>query len=179
MKKYALIYGLIAGVLNIGLAAFIFVGLGDAFSHLNNEIFGYLIMILSLSIIFVAVKQYRDKKLGGVIKFKTAFLLGLYISIVASTVYVANWEVYMQTSGSDAFIENYQSSVMEQMKENGASEADLTEQMEKNEYYKEMYSNVFFRILITYSEILPVALLISLLSAALLKNTSFLNAESS
>ena len=94
MKKYALIYGLIAGVLNIGLAAFIFVGLGDAFSHLNNEIFGYLIMILSLSIIFVAVKQYRDKKLGGVIKFKTAFLLGLYISIVASTVYVANWEVY-------------------------------------------------------------------------------------
>ena len=86
---------------------------------------------------------------------------------------------YMQTSGSDAFIENYQSSVMEQMKENGASEADLTEQMEKNEYYKEMYSNVFFRILITYSEILPVALLISLLSAALLKNTSFLNAESS
>ncbi|WP_018127174.1 DUF4199 domain-containing protein [Balneola vulgaris] len=179
MKKYALIYGLIAGGLNIGLAAFIFVGLGDAFSHLNNEIFGYLIMILSLSIIFVAVKQYRDKKLGGVIKFKTAFLLGLYISIVASTVYVANWEVYMQTSGSDAFIENYQSSVMEQMKENGASEAKLTEQMEKNEYYKEMYSNVFFRILITYSEILPVALLISLLSAALLKNTSFLNTESS
>ena len=127
-------------------------------------------MIVALSIIFVAIKQYRDKNLGGVIKFKTAFLVGLYISLIAGTIYVANWEVYMQTAGSDEFIEQYQTSMINNMKADGASEEDIQKQLEKNEYYKEMYSNTFFRILITYSEILPVGLLISLLSAFLLKN---------
>lgn len=91
--------------------------------------------------------------------------------------YVANWEVYMQTSGSDEFIEGYQSSMIEAMKEDGATEAEIQEQIEKNEYYKEMYSNMMIRILITYSEILPVGLIISLLSAVLLKNPTLIPSD--
>lgn len=170
MKKIVLIYGIIAGIINLAVSYLVFVVLGDAFSHSQNEVMGYLVMIVALSIIFVAIKQYRDKNLGGVIKFKTAFLVGLYISLIAGTIYVANWEVYMQTAGSDEFIEQYQTSMINNMKADGASEEDIQKQLEKNEYYKEMYSNTFFRILITYSEILPVGLLISLLSAFLLKN---------
>ena len=170
MKKIVFIYGIIAGIINLAVSYLVFVVLGDAFSHSQNEVMGYLVMIVALSIIFVAIKQYRDKNLGGVIKFKTAFLVGLYISLIAGTIYVANWEVYMQTAGSDEFIEQYQTSMINNMKADGASEEDIQKQLEKNEYYKEMYSNTFFRILITYSEILPVGLLISLLSAFLLKN---------
>jgi hypothetical protein len=171
MKKIVFIYGVIAGIINLAVSYLVFVVLGDAFSHSQNEVMGYLVMIVALSIIFVAIKQYRDKNLGGVIKFKTAFLVGLYISLIAGTIYVANWEIYMQTAGSDDFIEQYQSSMINNMKADGASEEAIQEQMEKNEYYKEMYSNTFFRILITYSEILPVGLIISLLSAFLLKNS--------
>lgn len=170
MKKIVIIYGLIAGVANLAVSYLIFVVLGEAFSHSQNEVMGYLIMVIALSIIFVAIKQYRDKNLGGIIKFKTAFLLGLYISLIAGTIYVANWEIYMQSSGSDEFIENYQVSMIEAMKEKGASATEIQQQVEKNKYYKEMYSNTFFRILITFSEILPVGLVISLLSAFLLKN---------
>jgi len=170
MKKIVLIYGIIAGLINLAASYLVFVVLGDAFSHSQNEVMGYLVMIVALSIIFVAIKQYRDKNLGGIIKFKTAFLIGLYISLIAGTIYVANWEVYMQTTGSDDFIEQYQTSMISNMKADGASDVEIRNQMEKNEYYKEMYSNTFFRILITYSEILPVGLIISLLSAFLLKN---------
>jgi hypothetical protein len=177
MKKIVLVYGIIAGIINLAISYLVFVVLGDAFSHSQNEVMGYLVMIIALSIIFVAIKQYRDKNLGGVIKFKTAFLLGLYISLIAGTIYVANWEVYMQTAGSDDFIEQYQSSMIEKMKADGASNEEIDEQIEKNEYYKEMYSNTFYRILITYSEILPVGLIISLLSAFLLKNPQLASVE--
>lgn len=177
MKKIVFIYGVIAGIINLAVSYLVFVVLGDAFSHSQNEVMGYLVMIVALSIIFVAIKQYRDKNLGGVIKFKTAFLVGLYISLIAGTIYVANWEIYMQTAGSDDFIEQYQSSMINNMKADGASEEAIQEQMQKNEYYKEMYSNTFFRILITYSEILPVGLIISLLSAFLLKNPQLAASE--
>lgn len=177
MKKIILIYGAIAGVVNLIVSYLIFVVLGDAFSHAQNEVMGYLVMIIALSIIFVAIKQYRDKNLGGIIKFKTAFLLGLYITLIAGTIYVANWEVYMQSAGSDDFIEQYQSSMIDNMKADGATTEEIQEQIEQNEYYKEMYSNTFFRILITYSEILPVGLIISLLSAFLLKNPQLASTE--
>ncbi|MEP1151768.1 MAG: DUF4199 domain-containing protein [Balneola sp.] len=173
MKKIVFIYGIIAGIINLAVSYLVFVVLGDAFSHAQNEIMGYLVMVVALSIIFVAIKQYRDKSLGGVIKFKTAFILGVYITLIAGTIYVANWEIYMQSSGSDEFIESYQTSMIDSMKENGATESEIQQQLDKNEYYKEMYSNAFFRILITYSEILPVGLIISLLSAFLLKNPQF------
>ncbi len=174
MKKIVLIYGLIAGAIILGVSYLVFVVLGDQFSHLQNEFFGYLVMVVGLSMIFVGVKQYRDKYLGGVIKFGKAFLVGFYIALVASTIYVANWEVYMQTAGSEDFITSYQNSMIEKMRENGATEAEINAQIEQNEYYADMYNNTFFRILITYSEILPAGLIISLLSAALLKNAGLL-----
>lgn len=173
MKRIVFIYGIIGGVLVLGISALIFVVLGDQFSHAQNELFGYLVMIISLSIIFVGIKQYRDKELGGVIKFKQAFLVGLYMSLIAGTIYVANWEVYMQTAG-DSFIENYQASIIENMQKGGSSEEEIAEQREENEKYKKIYSNTFLRILITYSEILPVGLAITLISAALLRKSSFL-----
>lgn len=174
MKKFVVIYGIISGILVLGLSALIFVVLGDQFSHSANEVFGYLVMIIALSIIFPAIKQYRDKHLGGIIRFRTAFLMGLYISLIASTMYVANWEIYMQTTDSGEFIENYQQSIIEKMEAEGASEAEIDEQRDQNEYYSDMYENPLFRIPITFAEILPVGLIITLLSAVLLRKQEFL-----
>lgn len=174
MKRIVFAYGLIAGTIILGASYLVFIVLGDQFSHSQNELFGYLVMIIGLSLIFVGVKQYRDKYLGGVIKFGKAFMVGFYIALIASTLYVVNWEIYMQRAGSQDFITSYQNSIIEKMKESGATEAEINAQIEQNEYYAKIYNNAFFRILITYSEILPAGLLISLLSAALLKNAGLL-----
>ena len=45
-------------------------------SGAGSEVQGYLTMIIVLSLIFVGIKRYRDKDLGGVIKFLPALGLG-------------------------------------------------------------------------------------------------------
>lgn len=173
MKKIVFVYGIIAGAINIGAALLLTNLFGEEMAHANMEWLGYLVMIIALTIIFVGIKQFRDKHLGGVITFGKAFLAGLYIALVASTIYVGSWEVYIQTSGED-WIENYQASLIESMREQGAAEEEISVTKEKLEYYADMYENPFTRVLITLSEILPVGILISLISAALLRKSSFM-----
>lgn len=55
----------------------------------NGAFYGYASMIIAFSMIFVAIKSYRDKHLEGAITFKTAFKIGFYITLIASTMYVA------------------------------------------------------------------------------------------
>lgn len=173
MKKIVWIYGITSGLLILGISALVF----SLFrvTHVTGELLGYLVMIISLSLIFVAVKQYRDKHLGGVIRFGKAFLVGLYITLIASFIYVAQWELYMQSAGSEEFVDSYQSSIIESMKRNGASQAEIDRRMEEHAVYKKRYSITLFRILITASEIMPVGLIISLISASLLKNSNLLS----
>jgi len=176
MKKIVFTYGILAGAINAGVAYLLTITAGDELVHANNEWVGYLVMIIALSMIFVGVKQYRDRHLGGVIKFGKAFLIGLYITLIASLIYVGVWEVYMQTSDEN-FIETYQSSIIEQMQAEGASDEEITSKKEELEYFAGIYKKPLYRIPITFSEIFPVGLLISLVSAALLKNSRLLPAE--
>ena len=88
MKKIVFTFGIIAGFINI-MTDILLTNLGgEEMMHSNTQWIGYLVMVIALSLIFVGVKQYRDKHLGGVIKFGKAFLIGLYISLVAGAIYV-------------------------------------------------------------------------------------------
>ncbi|MEQ8524824.1 DUF4199 domain-containing protein [Gracilimonas sp.] len=176
MKKIVAVFGILAGLINAAIAMLLTTLAGDDMIHANSEWVGYLVMIIALSMIFVGVKQYRDKHLGGVIKFGKAFLVGLYIALVASALYVGSWEVYLQTSDVD-FIETYSTSIIENMKAEGEPEAEIQAMQEQLQFYADIYENTFFRILMTLSEILPVGLIIALISAALLRKSSFMPDE--
>ena len=172
MKKIVLTFGMFAGLINVGTGILLVNLAGEEMVHANSQWIGYLVMIIALSMIFVGIKQYRDEHLGGVIKFGKAFLTGLYIALIASAIYVGVWELYLQVSGVD-FIANYQASMIENMQADGASQAEISAMKDQMEFYAEMYENPFLRILITLSEILPVGLNISLISAALLRKSTF------
>src|SRR5262245_44242323 len=60
---------------------------------LGGMLTGYLTMIVALTAVFLGVKHYRDKVLGGVIRFMPALLVGLGISAVASILYAIAWEI--------------------------------------------------------------------------------------
>lgn len=173
MKKIALTYGVIAGIINVGTGILLTNFAGEEMIHANSQWIGYLVMIIALSMIFVGIKQFRDKHLGGVIKFGQAFLAGLYITLVASVIYVGVWEIYLQTSGID-FMAGYQASVIENMKADGASQAEISATREQLDFYSQMYKNTFYRMLLTLSEILPVGLTITLISATLLRKSTFM-----
>lgn len=173
MTRYALIYGAIAGaiaatVLTVGIAS-------DLSNHTTSLWFGYLVMLVALSLIFVGIKRYRDVECGGVIRFGRAFLLGLGIAAVAGLIYALVWESYLQISGYD-FMADYTRSVLKNMQAEGASPAAIQAKAAEMNAMAESYKNPLFRIPMTFMEIFPVGFLVSLVSALLLRNPRVLPA---
>lgn len=164
MKKIVLVYGCIAALI-IGVVSIILLWAGIT---IDNEWLGYLVMIIGFSMIFVAIKQYRDKDLGGVITFKKAAQVGLLITLMASLFYVVCWEVYYQNEGQD-FISQYQNAEVESMRASGASEEKIDTYVKEMQDFAKLYDQALIRWLITLVEIFPVGLIITLLSALLLK----------
>jgi predicted permease len=165
MKKTVLICGLIAGLISTSL----FIGLmllgkagDDQFKH--GMIYGYTLMILAFSFIFVGTKITRDKYNGGGISFGKAFRVGLYITLIASTIYVIVWLIDYYVFIPD-FADKYGAHVLESMRASGATQAEIARQGAANSKFSEMYKNPLFNALITYSEIVPVGLIVSLISA--------------
>ena len=137
---------------------------------------GYTTMLVALSVIFLAIKRQRDVVNGGVIKFLPAFLMGLGISAVAGILYVLAWEACLAISGMD-FGAMYAEHLVEAAKARGASEAEIAAELTKAEEFAKMYANPLFRMPITFTEILPVGLIVSLISALLLRNSRFMPAR--
>lgn len=173
MTKHITIYGVIIGAVVIGSAIFSLSISGDDTHFAGLEWLGYLIMFVALSMIFIAVKRYRDQELGGVINFKTALLLGLGISGVAGVVYVAAWEVNLMATDY-AFAGEYADSIIESEKAEGISDEDLEKLTADMDKFVEDYKNPAFRVPMTFLEIFPVGLVISLISAAILRNRKIL-----
>jgi hypothetical protein len=172
MLRIALIFGSLAGIAVIlpTLTAMTFSGSEHLF---GSETFGYLVMLIALSLILVGIKRYRDEALGGVIRFPRALLLGLMISVVAAVVYVAAWELYLYRTDY-AFIEEYVAEVIEARQQAGLAEPVLAAEIAELEALEANYSKPLFRLFITFTEIFPVGLLVSLVAAALLRFPGFL-----
>ena len=172
MMNTIFLFGTIAGLIEgaLLLAAFQFLGTEGGS---GNLLFGYLSMILSLSMIFFGVKHYRDRELGGVIRFMPALLVGLAISVVGGIIYVAIWEVYLAATHY-TFAETFASSYVASQKAAGLSGEKLDRLIAEMQEFKVQYANPLYRWPMTFIEIFPVGVLISLISAAVLRNSKAL-----
>jgi hypothetical protein len=172
MKKNIWVCGLIGGIV---AASWGVVGegvLSDSLSLNTRMVFGYASMILAFSLIFVAIKNYRDNYNGGIITFLKALKIGLLITLIASTVYVIVWMVDYSYFLPD-FGEKYQAQVLAELKASGASAAVIQKQTAEMAATMEKYrTSPAFRAMFTYLEIVPVGIVISLIAALILKNKS-------
>ncbi len=172
MFRIMLVYGAIAGVITIALMS-----LGMLLSEgSGSQLQGYLTMLVVLSLIFVGVKRYRDKDLGGVIKFLPAFGLGVGIAAVAGLFYVLSWEASLHLTDF-AWMDDYQQSAIAGYEAKGLTGAELTEKVDALETMMLNYRNPLIRLPITFAEIFPVGLLVALISAAFLSNPKVLPAK--
>ena len=174
MKKYILIYGTVSGLVVI-CSMILGIVASDGEGAAAGEAFGYLIMLVALSLIFVAIKQYRDNELGGVIRFTQGLLLGIGISTVAGVAYVIVWEIYLSVSDY-AFINDYVAGVLEQAKASGITDAQYAERVAEMEAMKVNYANPIMRMPMTFLEIFPIGTIVSLISSGLLRNRKVLPA---
>jgi hypothetical protein len=168
MKKNVLIFGLISGLIVTAVMVYSTVACHDNPDFESNMVLGYASMILAFSMIFIAIKNFRDKYNGGVISFGKAFRIGLYITLIASTIYVLVWLVEFYVFIPD-FMEKYAAHVIKEKQASGASLQEIQKQTSQMASMQEMYKNPVFVVLFTYAEILPIGLLIALISALILK----------
>ncbi len=175
MNRIALVYGSLSGLAIIGTAV-LGMSLGGASDMESTKWLGYLVMIVALSLVFVGVKQYRDRELGGVIRFGSALKVGLAIVLVASVVYVAVWEVYLAATDY-AFIDVYAESVLEQRAEAGATPAEVEAAREEMAAMVARYDRMPSRLFLTFLEIFPVGVAVALVSAAVLRRPEVLPAD--
>jgi len=168
MKKNVLVYGLISGIC---VATFMTASIAYCYNKNSFEgsmLLGYAAMILSFSLIFVGVKNYRDKFNGGLISFGKAFLTAIYMALIASTLYVAGWMIAYYNFFPD-FLERFTAYQLSPAKINQMSPEQVAGIRDQIEVFKVWYSTPFGVAGATYMEILPVGLLVSIITALILK----------
>jgi hypothetical protein len=169
MKKIIWVCGIIGGIIPISWGVLCEGLLRDSLSLNTRMIFGYATMILGFSLIFVAIKNYRDTYNNGQITFGKALSIGLWITLIASTVYVVVWMIDYKYFIPD-FGDKYQAQAIAEMKASGVAAAEIQKQSAEMAATMQKYkTNAAFRAMFTYLEIAPVGILISLIAAAILR----------
>jgi hypothetical protein len=175
MKKTVLTFGLISGavssVLLLSTVPFI-----DKIGLEKGVIVGYTAMVLAFLLVFFGVRSYRENVGDGQITFGRALSVGLLITLISCLCYVVTWEiVYFKLM--PGFGEKYTSYVVEQVKASGASQQVIDAKMQEMKTFKAMYDKPLFNAALTFLEPTPIGLLISLISALILRRRKPKNRE--
>jgi len=168
MARIILTFGIISGLI-VSLLMVLGMTLLAGPDGVGSETVGYLTMLLALSFIFMAIKRHRDVNLGGVIRFWPALATGLGVAAIAGLFYVVTWEIYFQMSGG-AFMDAYMAGQIEARRESGATAAELAAYETSLRDSMALYAHWWFRMPVTFTEIFPVGVLVSLVFAAILRN---------
>lgn len=127
-----------------------------------NAIIGFISMFLAFIFVILGIKQEREIN-NGAITFGRAFLTGLGISLVISTIYVLVWLVIYYNFFPD-FMEKYSEMVLKH-----TNPEELAAKTTEMNQMKEWYKNPLMIILLTYMEIFPIGIVVSLIGALILK----------
>lgn len=171
MKKNILTYGLISGAL---ISTFMLISM-NYYSHCEGTVdyetsmlVGYASMLIAFSLVFVGIRNYRNKYNGGVISFGKAFKIGILIALIASTMYVIAWMIDYFYFMPD-FMDKFSAHEIDKLRSDGASQAAIDAKIKEMAEFSKMYKNPFFNAMMTYMEILPVGIVVTLISALILK----------
>ena len=169
MKKIVLTFGLISGAI-LSLMMVATMPFIDKIGFDNSEILGYTTMVLSFLMVYAGIRSYRDNIGRGSITFTRAVGVGMLITLISCLCYVVTWEIlYFSLPSMHQFMDKYAAYMVDQARASGASQEAIQVQLREIGKYKELYENPLFNVAITFSEPFPVGLLITLISAAILK----------
>lgn len=181
MKITILTYGLIGGVLMV-IFTFIVGTLHDKdmIDFGKAELYGYAFGVIALSMIFFGIKSYRDNYGSGTITFWKGMQIGLLITSIGSVMYVVGAELYtvVNPAFTSKVVEKYKEYETQKLKQKGASREEIDAMLNEFTDMLKMMENPFARFVIYLIEMLPVGLIITILSAALLRKRTVLPAVS-
>jgi Protein of unknown function (DUF4199) len=167
MKKIVLTFGHISGAIAM-LMMIVTIPLVGRVSYEYLTVLGYTIFVVCFLMVFFGIRSYRDNVGGGTMSFGKAFTVGILITLISCGIYVISWEIIYQNFVPD-FLEKYSAYILEKMRAAGASQDELNRQIQENNQFMQMYRNPLVRYAFTLMKALPVGLLITLISALVLK----------
>jgi hypothetical protein len=167
MKKTVLVFGLISGAI-MSLMMIATLPFIDRIGFDKGAIIGYTTMVLSFLLVFFGMRSYRDNVGGGQISFGRALAVGLLITFVSCVCYVVTWEIIYFKLMPD-FADKYSSYMVEQLKASGASQEIVRAKIEEMRQFKAMYDNPFINAAITFLEPLPIGLILTFISALIVR----------
>ena len=169
MKSIVLKYGLISGlILGAMTAVTIPLCMNGVIDFERSEVVGYASMVLSFILVFIGIRSYREKQGGGAITFGRAFKVGILITLVTCAVYVVSWQIVYFGFIPD-FDEKYAAFTIEKLRAGGASPAELDAESRKMDEFRRLYANPLFNVAMTFMEVFPVGLIVTLVSAGILR----------
>ena len=163
-----------AGGRSVSLAAL----LGPSFTAAPGELFGpdrfhpsaagYASMVAAFLLVYVGIRSYRDQIGGGHVSFGRACAIGMLIVLVSSAIYTATWEVLYHTVYPD-FAEKYGQMAVEKARAQGKSAAEIATLKAEMDDFAKSYRNPLFNVAVTFAEPLPVGIIVTLVSAGMLR----------
>jgi hypothetical protein len=168
MKKTVLTFGLISGAI---LSAMMFITLPfvEKIGFDKGMVIGYTTMVLAFLLVFFGIRSYRSTVGAGQISFGRALSVGLLIMLIASVCYVITWEIVSHTFLTD-FADKCIAYETQAIRNSGKPPAQIEEEVQKMTQMMTLYkNNIFFNVAITFLEPLPVGLVMTLISALILR----------
>lgn len=169
LKKIVFTFGVLGGLIAISLML-VSMSLESKAScgSTTSMVIGYTILVACAFFVFFGVKSYRDNVATGSVTFGKALWVGVLISLVASVCYVAGWELF------DHFVKHqnmdgYFNAMQEQARAAHLSAEKLQAKLADIEESRKRYNNLFWNAAYTLLEPLLVLLMMSVLSAAILR----------
>jgi hypothetical protein len=172
MKRVVIVFGLISGVVS-SVLMFLTLPLmkNGTINFDNGEIFGYTAIFLSFLLVFFGIRSYRENS-GGTISFGRAFSVGILITLISCVFYVASWElIYFKLMPDFArgHMNKYATHTVATMRAKGATEAAIAAKKAEIDKLMTMLENPFLNSAMTFIEPFPVGLIVTLISAAILR----------
>lgn len=167
MRKIVLTYGLIAGGIMAVMLLISGLLMGDSNFASYGMAFGYASMLLAFTLIFFAIRTYRQQN-DNSISFGRGLGIGLLIVLISGILYVIGWAFIYHFIVPD-FLDKLAAGEMAKLQEARASAEQITQSKEQMDFYREMYRSPVMFSLLTFIEPLPPGILVTLISALILR----------
>lgn len=170
MKKTVLTFGLIGGAI-IAVLMSATVPFAHKIGFNKGMIVGYTTMVCAFLLVYFGIRSYRENVGGGAISFGRAFAVGILITLIICLCYIVTWEIMFRFFVPD-FMDKYATMIIEKMKAAGDAQQAIDAQVKELNDMKVWYANPFLRAAMTMLEPLPVGLVMTLISSAILRKKS-------
>lgn len=169
MTKIVLTFGLLSGAV-AAVMMFLTLPFAERIGFDRAVYVGYTTIVISMLFVYFGVRSYRDNVLDGRMNFGKAFTAGMLITLISSACYVAAWLVMYYGFMPD-FANQYADYLVEQARTQGATQAQIDAAIKQGEQARQWLANPLINAAVSFTEPLPVGVIVTLISAAVLKKT--------